>query len=110
MVYNYNFSLKIFTTHLLVKNKIDLIINGDPNIQRDYIYISNFCNFLQKIILKPKTGIFNLVTGLGVSILDLFKTSYKILNKKFEMDKITNSEQKFNFQSNQNIHEWLKND
>ena len=114
--------------HLLVsnlKNKTDLTINGDPKIKRDYIHILDFCNFIQKLILKPKAGIFNLGTGLGISVLDLFETSYKLSNKEFKMNKntdfdhsssfsqimdISKIKQEFNFQPTQNIHDWLKNE
>lgn len=114
--------------HLLVnylKNEKILKINSNPEYVRDYLHIFDFCTFMKKLILNPKPGIFNLGTGHGISILDLFKISYEFTQKKFELNNILETDLKssysqvlditkikneFNFQPNKNIIDWLKNE
>lgn len=56
-----------------VKSHQDLIVWGDGEIIRDYIYISDLANLLVKSLTSGKTGIFNVGSGQGYSVNQIIR-------------------------------------
>lgn len=52
----------------------ELRINGDGAQTRDYIYVDDICQAIWRTISRRATGVFQLGTGVGTSILDLVDT------------------------------------
>lgn len=50
-----------------------LQINGDGLQTRDYIYVDDICKAIWRVIESRATGVFQLGTGVGTSILDLIE-------------------------------------
>lgn len=103
------------------KNFSKLKIN--PNIERDYLHISDFIQFLLKLIEQPKQGIFNIGFGSGVNLFSLIQSASSIhkipidekellvKNSSFSliMD-ISNAKNSFNFKPTKKIDTWLNHE
>jgi len=60
----------------------ELVISGDGNQTRDFIYIDDLVNLLSVSGKSKKSGIFNVGSGYETSINELYDKISKILNKK----------------------------
>jgi len=67
-----------------------LIINGDGNITRDYIYVNDICDVICKMFHnKSESNIYHVGTGKETSIKNLIKTLNSIVkNNKYESFKV----------------------
>jgi nucleoside-diphosphate-sugar epimerase len=63
------------------------LITCDPQIQRDYLSVVDFIDFIKRVIEKPIEGIFNVGSGSPIKIIDLFKTSFNCCSKQFDPNK-----------------------
>lgn len=105
-----------------IKSKDLSKLKVDPRIERDYLHVSDFVNFLKILIKHPKEGIFNIGTGKGRNLMSLvqsFADLYQIdleesnstVNSSFSqvMD-ISLAKKIFGFKPTQKIESWLKNE
>lgn len=98
-------------------------ISCDPNCKRDYLHISDFSSFINTLIRSPKKGLFNLGSGYGIKISDLFKIAYEASGFSFDLSKVLEDKlnpsfsQIMNIQQIQNVYgfqpkyqmkEWFK--
>ena len=63
-----------------VKNGQDLIVWGDGETIRDYIYISDIVTLLDKALSSSVTGVFNAGSGQGFSINQVIDVICKVTN------------------------------
>ena len=63
------------------KKKKNLYLNNTNHI-RDFLYIDDLSRLIELIIGNPKTGIYNVGSGRGLSISNLLKLIFKIFKKK----------------------------
>lgn len=111
----------ILVNHLKEKKTPKIYCN--PEHKRDYLHISEFCRFIDKLLLNYKSGIFNVGSGEGIKILDLFKTSFAFVDKKLDLEiiskrdlqpsfsqvlDITKIKKDFGFKPSITITDWLK--
>ncbi len=69
-----------------IKNGEDIIIYGDGNNIRDYIYIKDFCEaFIRLIDQDINNEILNIGSGIGYSINDVVKNIKEVVNKNFKV-------------------------
>jgi len=59
-------------------------INGDGKQLRDYIYIDDLINVSIKIMKTKRVGIYNVGSGVGVSLNNIISKINKILNKNIK--------------------------
>lgn len=64
-----------------INNKSPYLYLNSTHHIRDFLYIEDLLELFKKIISNPKTGIFNVGSGKGISILSLLKLISKIFNK-----------------------------
>jgi nucleoside-diphosphate-sugar epimerase len=62
------------------KNK-NLYLNNTKHI-RDFLYIDDLLRLFELVISNPKTGIYNVGSGKGLSIFNLLELIFKIFKKK----------------------------
>jgi len=106
-----------------IKSKNFSKIKINPHIERDYLHISDFIQFLQSLIKQPKQGIFNIGFGKGVNLLNLTKLMASLfeinLDEKEILDhnssfslimNISKSKKIFDFQPKQRLDLWLKDE
>lgn len=82
-----------------VKQNKNIEIWGNENITRDYIYINDLMNAFKTGVSNNITGIFNISTGVGTSLIELAKTILDISENKVEIIK-KNIERKFDVEYN----------
>jgi len=63
-----------------VKNDQDLIVWGDGETIRDYIYISDIANLFDKVLRSSLTGVFNVGSGQGFTINQVIDVISKVTN------------------------------
>ena len=83
---------------LSIKNNNSLIINSNPNIERDFVSMSELNKFIDFYIYKffnIKSGIFNFSSGNVISIYDL-ALKVKEINKTIYGDSVDIVFKKFN--------------
>ena len=69
-----------------IKNDEVLELYGSLKNVRDYIYIENLAEYIYKIVIfQEKNEIFNIGSGIGISIEDALKTIEKIYGKKIKL-------------------------
>lgn len=103
------------------KNFSKLKIN--PNVERDYLHISDFIQFLLKLIEQPKQGIFNIGSGKGVNLFSLIQSTSSlhkipvdenellVKNSSFSLImNISNAKNSFNFKPTKKIDTWLNDE
>ena len=64
----------------------NLKISCDPDIKRDYLHVIDFVELLKDMIKEPIQGIFNVGSGRGLSIGDLFKAAYTSFQIPFNLN------------------------
>lgn len=72
--------------HILLnrlKLKEDVKILCDPQYERDYLHVSDLSRFIFQVTENPIEGIFNIGSGRGITILDLFHLSFKAFGVPF---------------------------
>ena len=70
-----------------IKKDETLEFYGDINNIRDYIYIDNLTEYIYKVSKsEEKNDIFNVGSGIGMSIKDIFDIIEKIYNKKMILE------------------------
>ena len=117
-------SAKNSLPHIIInslKNNISPQITCDPNLERDYLHVMDFTKLIENLINSPKTGIFNIGSGVGIKISKLFEYSFKsfnqnespkILNKNFQtafsqiLD-ISKAKTQLNFEPSIKIENWF---
>lgn len=85
------FSAEHTLPHLLMKNLKSgkpILLTGDPNSERDYLHVSDFCNFITDVIKTPKEGIFNIGSGKGLKLIELFKIAFNAFGIPFKENDI----------------------
>jgi len=65
-----------------IKNKKKNLYLNNTNHIRDFLYIDDLLKLIELIIRNPKTGIYNVGSGRGLSISNLLKIIFKIFKKK----------------------------
>ncbi len=70
--------VSIFANSMLNNNNVSIF--GDGNDFRDYIYVNDVVNFIQKAIEKNVSGIFNVGTGIPTTTNEVFSNLAEILN------------------------------
>jgi UDP-glucose 4-epimerase len=75
---NKNKAIPIFIDHIM--NEIPIHVNSI--IKRDYIYIDDVANSIIQAIIQNKSGIFNISTNIGTSLIELIKIIEKISKKR----------------------------
>lgn len=68
---------KIFET-IKTTNSIQII--GDGSLLRDFVYIDDLLSLLNEVIYKEVVGTINIATGNSISILELSKKIFRILD------------------------------
>ena len=63
-------------------NKEDIILFGRGEERRDHIFIDDLSKIIVELIIKKKSGIFNIATGKVVSFFEIAKIIKKTLNSK----------------------------
>lgn len=80
--------------HILLNNlKLGkpVLLTGDPYSKRDYLHISDFSAFVCDVLKQPEEGIFNIGSGKGIQLIDLFKIAYETFGIQFnEADIVSN--------------------
>ncbi len=64
------------------RNKNKVIISGEGNIKRDYLYVEDLINVLQVLISLDFSGTLNVATGKSKSIADIAKIITEIISKE----------------------------
>lgn len=54
-------------------SKDELLVYGDGNSSKDYIYIKDFVNIVMSLIKNNSSGIFNVGSGIGSSLNEIIK-------------------------------------
>lgn len=86
--------------HILLNNlKLGkpVSLTGDPYSERDYLHISDFSTFVCDVLKQPVEGIFNIGSGKGIRLIDLFKIAYETFGIPFEMDDVISNKTDFSF-------------
>lgn len=88
------FSAELTLPHVLVNNLKSgkpILLTSDPYSERDYLHVSDFCAFMYNVIKTPKEGIFNIGSGKGLKLIDLFKIAFEAFGMPFkENDVVSN--------------------
>lgn len=66
----------------LMKKNENVYIYGNGKQTRDYIYISDALNFTIKLFEENLSGVFNIATGVEISVNEIFNILREILNYK----------------------------
>jgi UDP-glucose 4-epimerase len=78
-----------FFRQMIEKNEINIF--GEGLDVRDHLYIRDFCNLINCIIINKKFGILNLASGNSISYIDLAKIFIKNFSKiKINKIKVNN--------------------
>jgi len=94
------FSAELTLPHVLMKHLKSgkpISLTGNPNSQRDYLHISDFCRFISDVIKTPKEGIFNIGSGKGLKIIDIFKIAFEEFGILFKENDIISKESNSSF-------------
>ena len=97
-----------------IGNQEEITIWGDGNVTRDFIYVEDLCNLIQKAITKNINGIFNAGSGIGYSvneIIDLISETIevspkinKVEGRSFDVEKnildVSKAFEMFNWKTN----------
>ena len=67
-----------------LKSGRSISLTGDPYLERDYLHVSDFCAFMYKVINTPKEGTFNIGSGKGLKLIDLFKIAFETFGIQFK--------------------------
>ena len=70
--------VSIFANSML--NNQNVSIFGDGNDYRDYVYVNDVVNFIEKAIEKNASGVFNVGTGISITTNKVFSDLAEILN------------------------------
>ena len=65
-----------------IKTKKNIKIVGDPNIERDFVHISDLFNLIFKILKTNKNGVFNVGSGKSFKLKNLLKINKVRLKTK----------------------------
>jgi nucleoside-diphosphate-sugar epimerase len=65
-----------------IKNKNKNLYLNNTNHIRDFLYIDDLLRLIELVIYNPKTGIYNVGSGRGLSIFNLLELIFKIFKKK----------------------------
>ncbi len=79
----YNSVIATFA-HLIKEGK-ELIINGDGSSTRDFVFVEDVAEAVEKAIISEKVGTYNICTGESVSLNKVVSTISKILKKKVDV-------------------------
>ena len=79
----------------LNNNKVIKLLN--TNSVRDYLFIEDLIDLIILILKRPVSGVFNVGTGSGTSIIELLKVIFKIYKKEKPI-KVISNEYKFSSQ------------
>jgi UDP-glucose 4-epimerase len=95
-------------------NKVDLNVWGDGSNIRDYIYIKDLVDFIKLSGLSKETGIFNVGSGEGQSILELIEETKKVTLSSPEINFSQNKKSGINnivldISKAKNIFDWKPN-
>ena len=63
-------------------------LTSDPYSERDYLHVSDFCAFVYDVIKTPKEGIFNIGSGKGLKLIELFKIAFEAFGIPFKKNDI----------------------
>lgn len=74
-----------------IKSEKIVKISCDPNYKRDYLHISDFIKCINLVLKSPKNGIFNLGSGRGIKISNLFKLAYGSHGHPFKLENFLKS-------------------
>ncbi len=78
-----------FFSQMIEKNEINIF--GEGLDVRDHLYIRDFCNLINCIIVNKKLGVINLASGNSISYIDLAKLFIKnFSNTKLNKIKVEN--------------------
>jgi len=64
-----------------------VIIYGDGTVVKDYIYIEDMTNFIQLAISKRLTGIYNMGSGVGISVNDVVALVEKVTERSLQIER-----------------------
>tara|TARA_B110000467_G_C18336006_1_gene497826 strand:- start:1518 stop:2399 length:882 start_codon:yes stop_codon:yes gene_type:complete len=93
-------SAELTLPHLLMnnlKNGKSISLTGDPYSERDYLHVSDFCIFINNVIKTPKEGIFNIGSGEGLKLIELFKMSFEVFGMSFKKSHIISKKNNSSF-------------
>jgi len=79
----YNSVIATFS-HLIKEGKT-LTINGDGSSTRDFVFVEDVADAIEKAVSSGKTGTYNICTGEAVSLNKIIKIISKILKKKVDL-------------------------
>ena len=78
----------------------DIEIWGNPNLEKDIVYVKDFAQLVHKaIIANNNGGIYNVGTGIGTSIEDIVKGIVEVFSPENKKSKIIYSPEKENTKS-----------
>lgn len=60
-------------------------IHGDGKLLRDYVFASDLCEVVERLVTRKASGTFNLATGSSVSLLRILEAIRKALGIDFEV-------------------------
>ncbi len=86
--------------HLLMnylKSGKSISLTGDPYSERDYLHVSDFCRFIYNVIKTPKEGIFNIGSGEGLKLIELFRIAFEAFGMPFNKDDIISKKNNLSF-------------
>jgi UDP-glucose 4-epimerase len=63
-------------------NKEDIVLFGRGEEKRDHIFIDDLSKIIAKLIIKKRSGIFNIASGKVISFFEIAKIIKKTLNSK----------------------------
>eukprot|EP00828_Plagiopyla_frontata_P010206 TRINITY_DN15365_c0_g1_i1.p2 TRINITY_DN15365_c0_g1~~TRINITY_DN15365_c0_g1_i1.p2 ORF type:complete len:174 (+),score=32.77 TRINITY_DN15365_c0_g1_i1:99-620(+) len=46
-------------------------LSGGGRILRDYVYVKDLCRIIEKLLMEPRSGLFNVVTGNSQTLYDI---------------------------------------
>lgn len=70
--------------HCLKHNK-PFQLWGSDQIEKDYLYIDDFCDLVMKVCADFKPGVYNVGSGVGVTIRHIIDVAEEVSSKKLEV-------------------------
>lgn len=71
-----------------VKMNEIITVFGDGNSKKDYIYIKDLIDLCYELSFSKETGVFNLGSGIGISINQIIEQIKRITNSKLEINHV----------------------
>lgn len=93
-------SAKLTLPHILVdslKKNSDVKLLVEPNCERDYLHISDFSQFLRKVIQNPIEGVFNVGSGCGIKLYKLFQMAFETYGIPFNLNDVLKNDYDYSF-------------